>query len=170
MREALPIPVAVLRSGDRSKVTRSSDTRCGGARAFIDCTAAGIARTRFVSSDIVSSAAADVFPPGVFITITPRRVAAAESMLSTPAPARPICGEHREGGGIKHDDKRHTPGLTIFSFEPALMICTAASVSLCCGLGGRLAPTYILSDLHSRSHNKAVICANLLEQSVERGE
>ena len=30
-----------------------------------------------------------VLPPGVFMTITPRRVAASTSTLSTPTPARP---------------------------------------------------------------------------------
>ncbi len=37
------------------------------------------------------SAVETVFPPGVFITTIPRRVAAATSMLSTPTPARTIA-------------------------------------------------------------------------------
>ncbi len=37
-----------------------------------------------------SSATVTDDPPGVFITTTPRRVAAARSTLSTPTPARPI--------------------------------------------------------------------------------
>ena len=37
----------------------------------------------------VNSAVALVFPPGVFITMIPRSVAASMSMLSTPTPARP---------------------------------------------------------------------------------
>ena len=39
---------------------------------------------------MVSSATATEFPPGVFITTTPFRVAASTSMLSTPTPARPM--------------------------------------------------------------------------------
>ena len=42
-------------------------------------------------SAIVCSAVEIVFPPGVFITTIPRRVAAATSMLSTPTPARTIA-------------------------------------------------------------------------------
>ena len=38
----------------------------------------------------VSSATATEFPPRVFITTTPLRVAASTSMLSTPTPARPM--------------------------------------------------------------------------------
>ena len=37
----------------------------------------------------VSSAVATVLPDGVFMTITPRSVAASTSTLSTPTPARP---------------------------------------------------------------------------------
>jgi hypothetical protein len=37
----------------------------------------------------VNSAVAMVLPEGVFITITPRSVAASTSTLSTPTPARP---------------------------------------------------------------------------------
>ena len=37
----------------------------------------------------VSSAVVVVLPPGVFITTTPRLVAASTSTLSTPTPARP---------------------------------------------------------------------------------
>ena len=38
----------------------------------------------------VCSVAASVFPSGAFATMIPRRVAASVSMLSTPAPARPM--------------------------------------------------------------------------------
>ena len=44
---------------------------------------------------MVSSAVAMVLPSGVFITMTPRSVAASTSTLSTPTPARPTtlsCG------------------------------------------------------------------------------
>jgi hypothetical protein len=41
-------------------------------------------------SAIVCSAAAIVFPPGVFMQTMPRRVAASTSTLSSPTPARPI--------------------------------------------------------------------------------
>ena len=40
---------------------------------------------------MVCSAVETVFPPGVFITTIPRRVAAGTSMLSTPTPARTIA-------------------------------------------------------------------------------
>ena len=39
---------------------------------------------------MVCSATATAFPVGALTTITPRRVAASTSMLSTPVPARPI--------------------------------------------------------------------------------
>ncbi len=52
--------------------------------------AAGIRRASARIIDMVCSAAEMVFSPGAFITTTPRRVAAGTSMLSTPAPARPI--------------------------------------------------------------------------------
>src|ERR1700736_6597590 len=41
------------------------------------------------SSEKACSAVDTVLPPGVFITMTPRRVAASTSTLSTPTPARP---------------------------------------------------------------------------------
>ena len=40
---------------------------------------------------MVCSAAETLLPPGVFMTTTPRRVAAGTSMLSTPTPARAIA-------------------------------------------------------------------------------
>ncbi len=40
--------------------------------------------------DTVCSAVETVLPPGVFMTMMPRRDAAWTSILSTPAPARPI--------------------------------------------------------------------------------
>jgi hypothetical protein len=49
-------------------------------------------RTRDSIMPMVSSATATVLPAGELTTITPRSVAAATSMLSTPTPARPtIC-------------------------------------------------------------------------------
>ena len=41
-------------------------------------------------SENVISAAALVLPPGVFMTMMPRAVAASKLMLSTPVPARPM--------------------------------------------------------------------------------
>ena len=41
-------------------------------------------------SEKACSAVEIVFPPGVFITMMPRLVAASTSTLSTPTPARPI--------------------------------------------------------------------------------
>src|SRR5260221_1094178 len=54
------------------------------------CEASGIERGSESSSATVCSAPETLLPPGAFITTTPRRVAAARSMLSTPVPARPI--------------------------------------------------------------------------------
>ena len=53
--------------------------------------ALGTFRASESKSAIVCSAVEIVFPPGVFITTMPRRVAAATSMLSTPTPARTIA-------------------------------------------------------------------------------
>ena len=46
------------------------------------------------------SAVEIVLPPGVFITMTPRLVAASMSMLSTPTPARPMT--LRFFGGVEN--------------------------------------------------------------------
>ncbi len=46
----------------------------------------------------VSSAVAIVLPDGVFMTMTPRSVAASTSTLSTPTPARPDDLQERRGG------------------------------------------------------------------------
>ena len=51
--------------------------------------AAGILRARAPSMKKVNSAVVTVLPAGVFITTTPRWVAAETSTLSTPTPARP---------------------------------------------------------------------------------
>ena len=54
---------------------------------------ASAAATRRASANIsasVCSAAATALPPGAFTTTMPRAVAASTSMVSTPAPARPI--------------------------------------------------------------------------------
>ena len=47
-------------------------------------------RARASSSARASSAVETRLPPGEFMTITPRRVAASRSTLSTPTPGRPI--------------------------------------------------------------------------------
>ena len=58
--------------------------------AFMEESAGGMLRARASIRAIASSAVEIVLPPGEFMTSTPRRVAAARSMLSTPdaAPAR----------------------------------------------------------------------------------
>ena len=58
--------------------------------AWVERSACGICRASASISAIVCSAAVIELPNGVFITITPRAVAAGTSMLSTPMPARPI--------------------------------------------------------------------------------
>jgi hypothetical protein len=55
----------------------------------IDAAACGTGRAPHSMWVKVSSAVAMVFPDGVFITTTPRSVAASTSTLSTPTPARP---------------------------------------------------------------------------------
>jgi hypothetical protein len=57
---------------------------------FIDAVACGMERARASIMLIACSAVVTLLPPGVFITTTPRRVAAGTSTLSTPIPARPI--------------------------------------------------------------------------------
>ena len=57
--------------------------------------AAGRRRAIARRSPRVCSATAVVFPPGVFMTITPRSVAASTSIESTPAPARPMTSRRR---------------------------------------------------------------------------
>ena len=59
--------------------------------AFRLSLALGTFRASDSSKAIVCSAVEIVFPPGVFITTMPRRLAAATSMLSTPTPARTIA-------------------------------------------------------------------------------
>jgi len=57
--------------------------------AFTLAVAAGTWRYRERIIARASSATVTEEPPGVFITTTPRRVAASTSTLSTPTPARP---------------------------------------------------------------------------------
>ena len=69
----------------------------------------------------VCSATLGALPPGVFITRTPRRVAASRSILSTPTPARPTTRRLRrvaqqlvgDARGAAHDERirvRHLGG------------------------------------------------------------
>src|SRR5512134_1219014 len=57
--------------------------------ALTDVVACGMRRLMAQIIDIVCSAVVTVFPPGVFMTTMPRRVAAGVSTLSRPDPARP---------------------------------------------------------------------------------
>mmetsp|Transcript_11045 Transcript_11045/g.36670 ORF Transcript_11045/g.36670 Transcript_11045/m.36670 type:complete len:410 (+) Transcript_11045:598-1827(+) len=57
---------------------------------FIEPSPCATLRASDAMSAHVCSAAEMVLPPGVFITIMPRLVAALQSMLSTPVPARPM--------------------------------------------------------------------------------
>ena len=57
--------------------------------AWVDALAAGIWRASAIISEMACSAVVMELPKGVFITTTPRAVAAATSTLSTPMPARP---------------------------------------------------------------------------------
>ena len=77
------------------------------APAFMEASARGISRARANIRPTASSAAASALPPGVFSTRIRRSVAAFTSMLSTPAPARPIT----------------------FSDFPASIICRLACVA-----------------------------------------
>jgi hypothetical protein len=58
--------------------------------AWVEALAAGIWRATASSSAMACSAVVMALPNGVFMTTTPRAVAAAKSMLSTPMPARPM--------------------------------------------------------------------------------
>ena len=58
--------------------------------ACVDRSACGIWRASANIIAIACSAVVMEFPKGVFMTITPRAVAAGMSTLSTPMPARPI--------------------------------------------------------------------------------
>ena len=58
--------------------------------ARVDVSASGICRASASISEMACSAVVIELPNGVFITITPRAVAAGMSTLSTPMPARPI--------------------------------------------------------------------------------
>ena len=57
--------------------------------ALVDSLASGICRAKDSIKVMACSAVVTALPYGVFITITPRLVAAAISTLSTPIPARP---------------------------------------------------------------------------------
>ena len=57
--------------------------------ARVERSAAGIWRASASISEIACSAVVTELPNGVFITTTPRWVAASTSILSTPMPARP---------------------------------------------------------------------------------
>ena len=57
--------------------------------AWVETSAVGICRASANISAIACSAVVIELPNGVFITITPRAVAAGMSTLSTPMPARP---------------------------------------------------------------------------------
>ena len=67
----------------------------GHSPAFMPASARGMWRASANSSEIACSAAASVLPSGAFITAMPRAVAASTSMVSTPAPARPITFRRR---------------------------------------------------------------------------
>ena len=58
--------------------------------ARVEVSASGICRASASISEMACSAVVIELPNGVFITITPRAVAAGISTLSTPMPARPI--------------------------------------------------------------------------------
>ena len=62
----------------------------GHSPAFMPASARGTWRASANSSDSACSAAASVLPSGAFITAMPFAVAASTSIVSTPAPARPI--------------------------------------------------------------------------------
>ncbi len=63
---------------------------------FKDASAAATRRARANISASECSAAATALPPGALTTTMPRAVAAATSMVSTPAPARPITRKRGE--------------------------------------------------------------------------
>ena len=58
--------------------------------ACVEASAAGMSRASANISAMACSAVVTELPKGVFITMTPRAVAAGMSTLSTPMPARPM--------------------------------------------------------------------------------
>ena len=72
----------------------------------IDAAACGTGRAPHSMWVNVSSAVAMVLPDGVFMTTTPRSVAASTSTLSTPTPARPDHLELRRRGDHLGGDLR----------------------------------------------------------------
>src|SRR3984893_15097438 len=86
-RPMLPRPTTP-RTLSRSSLPRKRDR--SQRPALTAWSACGICRASASIMAIVCSAAAMVLPEGALTTRTPARVAAATSMLSTPAPARPM--------------------------------------------------------------------------------
>lgn len=71
---------------------------------------------------MASWAVETVFPPGVFMTSTPLRVASATSMLSMPTPARPITFilvAFAKSAGVAYDTEAGTVKSRerVFSFD-----------------------------------------------------
>ena len=83
MRPSPTMPSVLRNSSLPEKVLRSH------CPARIEAAACGTGRAPHRMWVNVSSAVAIVLPEGVFITMTPRSVAASTSTLSTPTPARP---------------------------------------------------------------------------------
>ena len=83
MRPKPTTPRVFLKSSMPEKLFRSHWP------AFMEAAACGTGRAPHRIWVNVSSAVAMVLPEGVFMTMTPRSVAASTSTLSTPTPARP---------------------------------------------------------------------------------
>ena len=79
---------------------------------------------------MVCSAVEIVFPPGVFITTIPRRVAAATSMLSTPTPARTIA--------LSRDWPSRTSAVSCVPDRIAMPSASASAWRKRCGILGQL--------------------------------
>ena len=88
------------------------------AVAWATCRASATMWARVSSATVVDE------PPGVFMTTTPRRVAASMSTLSTPTPARPITFRR-----VARSSSRAVTFVALRTASPSYsgMICSSAS-------------------------------------------
>ena len=108
------MPRVLRKSSSPEKVLRSH------CPARMEAAACGTGRAPQRMWVKVSSAVAMVLPDGVFITMTPRSVAASTSTLSTPTPARPTT--FRRGAAAR-------TSAVIWVSERTMIACTSFTSS-----------------------------------------
>ena len=114
MRPRPTMPSVFLKSSMPEKLLRSHWP------ALMEAAAWGTGRAPQRRCVKVSSAVAIVLPDGVFMTMTPRSVAASTSTLSTPTPARPTT--LRSGAAAM-------TSAVIFDSERTAIACTSPTSS-----------------------------------------